>query len=213
VTSPFTLSLQRQRVLQWAVILGALVYALLYVRFSWGGAASYVLALLPAALVYMVTRTWLAAAFMFLLPTYFVIGQATAGGVHYQPFIALDHLMPLSPRWMVVYGSLYMCGFLLPLVVVRGRELFRQSMKAYLFVMLVSYAGFLLYPTVAPHGERVTIDGFATWALQVFYDVDQPYGCFPSLHVAYSFVGALTCYRMPRGVGTVAAAVPSLIAR
>ena len=74
-------------------------------------------------------------------------------------------------------------------------------MKAYLFVMLVSYAGFLLYPTIAPHGEPLRIDGFATWSLQLFYDIDQPYGCFPSLHVAYSFVGALACYRMHRGVG------------
>lgn len=206
----FPLSKQRQHVLEWAAILGALVYALLYVRFEWGGTASYVLALLPTALVWMVTRAWLAAAFTFLMPMYFVIGQATAAGPHYQPFIALDHLMPVSPRWMLVYGSLYMCGFLMPLVVVRGHELFRQSMKAYLFVMLVSYVGFMLYPTVAPH-QPFVIDGFASWSLQLFYDIDQPYGCFPSLHVAYSFVGATACYRMHRGVGRAAVAWASLI--
>lgn len=205
------LSKQRQHALEWAAILSALVYALLHVRFQWGGAASYLLALLPTALVWMVTRTWLAVAFTFLLPMYFVIGHATAGGVHHQPFIALDYLMPRSPRWTLVYGSLYMCGFLLPLVVVRGNELFRRSMQAYLFVMLVSYAGFLLYPTVAPH-QPLTIDGFASWGLQLFYDVDQPYGCFPSLHVAYSFVGATACYRMHRGVGKAAMVWASLIA-
>lgn len=97
-----------------------------------------------------------------------------------------------------------MCAFLLPLVVVRGRELFRQSLKAYLFVMPVSYVGFWFYPTVAPLAEKTTVTGFAEWSLQLFYDIDQPDGCFPSLHVAYSFVGALACYRMHRGVGIAA---------
>jgi membrane-associated phospholipid phosphatase len=211
IAGRFPLSRQQQHGLEWAAIIGSLIYALLYVRYSWGGGASYVLALLPTILVYVVSRTWLASAFMFLLPMYFVIGQATSGGPHYRPFIALDHLMPLSPRWMVVYGSLYMCGFILPLVVVRGRELFRQTMKAYLFVMVVSYAGFLVYPTVAPHGAPLFIDGFASWSLQVIYDLDQPYGCFPSLHVAYSFVGALACSRMHRGVGRAAAIWAALI--
>jgi membrane-associated phospholipid phosphatase len=193
------------RVVQWAVIIASLVFALLFVRFQWGGLAPYVLALLPVVLVYVVSGTWLAAAFMFLLPMYFVIGQATASAPHYQPFIWLDHAMPLWPAWIAVYGSLYMCAFLLPLVIVRGDELFRQSMKAYIFVMLVAYVGFWLYPTTAPLTEKQVVSGFAEWSLQLFYDIDQPYGCFPSLHVAYSFVGALACYRMHRGVGIGAA--------
>lgn len=193
------------RAVQWAVIIASLVFALLFVRFQWGGLAPYVLALLPVVLVYVVSGSWLAAAFMFLLPMYFVIGQATAGAQHYQPFIWLDHAMPLRPAWIAVYGSLYMCGFLLPLVIVRGDELFRQSMKAYIFVMSVAYLGFWFYPTVAPLTERKVVNGFAEWSLQLFYDIDQPYGCFPSLHVAYSFVGALACYRMHRGVGIAGA--------
>lgn len=192
------------RPVQWAIIIASLVYALLAARFDWGGPAAYVLALLPVLLAYIASGTWLAAAFMFLLPMYFIIGQWTAGDPHYQPFIWLDHAMPLWPAWIAVYGSLYMCAFLLPLVVVRGRELFRQSLKAYLFVMLVSYVGFWLYPTVAPLTEKTIVTGFAEWSLQLFYDIDQPYGCFPSLHVAYSFVGALACYRMHRGVGVAA---------
>jgi len=192
-------------------VVASLVYALLFVRFQWGGAAAYILALLPSLLAYVVARTLLASAFMFLLPMYFVIGQWTASWPHYQPAIGVDRLMPLTPAWIGVYASLYFCAFLLPLVVVRGRELFRQAMKAYLFVMLISYLGFVLYPTIAPHDGRIPVDGFATWSLQLFYDLDQPYGCFPSLHVAYAFVGALACYRMHRGVGVAASAWAALI--
>lgn len=194
----------RTPVFQWTVIIAALTYALLYARYEWGGAAAYVLALLPAVLAWLVSGTWLAAAFVFLLPIYFVIGRQTAGDTHYQPVVWLDHAMPLSPAWIAVYGSLYMCAFLLPLVVVRGRELFRQSMKAYLFVMLLSYVGFWFYPTAAPRVEKAVVSGFAEWSLQLFYDIDQPYGCFPSLHVAYAVVGALACSRMHRGVGVAA---------
>jgi membrane-associated phospholipid phosphatase len=195
----------------WAAVIASLIYALLFVRFSWGGGAAYLLALLPTVLATLVARSLLAGAFVFLLPVYFVIGQVTASWPHYQPFIWLDHSMPLAPGWILVYGSLYMCGFLLPLAVVRGQELFRQTMKSYLFVMAVSYLGFLLYPTVAPRQEPVAIEGFASWSLQVFYDIDQPYGCFPSLHVAYSIVGALACYRMHRGLGRAAGAWAALI--
>jgi membrane-associated phospholipid phosphatase len=197
---------------RWLLIVASLIYALLFAWFDWGGVAAYVLAALPIALSTMVARTWLAGAFMALLPMYFVIGQATAGWTHYRPAIVLDRAMALAPPWIFVYASLYMCAFLLPLLVVRGRTLLRQALTAYLFVMLVSYAGFVLYPTIAPRSESIPVRTFADWLLQLFYDLDQPYGCFPSLHVAYSFVGAFACWRMDRSIGLAACAWAGLIA-
>ena len=196
---------------QWFLILSALIYSLLFSYFSWGGAAAYVLAALPILLAYLVSRSWLAAAFMALLPMYFVIGQITAGWHHFTPYVALDHAMPLAPRWILVYASLYLCAFVLPLVVVRSRQLFHQALKAYLFVMIVSYAGFVIYPTIAPRNDALPVHDFASWGLRLFYDLDQPYGCFPSLHVAYSFVAALTCWRVHRGLGIAACVWASLI--
>ncbi len=38
------------RAVQWTVIVASLVYALLALRYSWGGPAAYLLALLPALL-------------------------------------------------------------------------------------------------------------------------------------------------------------------
>lgn len=54
-------------------------------------------------------------------------------------------------------------------------------------------------------------DGFSAWTLRLAYSLDPPYNCFPSLHVAYAFVSALTCYRVHRGVGTAAALWAALI--
>ena len=200
-----------RRTFEWLAILGSLAYSLLFFFFSWGTEAAYVLALLPIMLAWLVGRTWLAGALMALLPMYFVIGQVTSEWPHYRPSFALDDLMPLRPEWMLVYGSLYLSGFLLPLVVIRGVELIHQTLKAYLFVMMVSYACFLLYPTIAPRNEEVLITGFAEWSLKLFYDLDQPYGCFPSLHVAYAFVAALACMRMHRLVGIAACGWATLI--
>ena len=200
------------RLAVWAAVIASLIFALLFARFEWGGAAPYVLGLLPTVLAIIVTRSLLAGAFVFLMPMYFLIGQATAHRPQHQPFTWLDRAMPETPAWIAVYASLYVCAFVLPMVVVRGDRLFRQSLKAYLFVMLVSYAGFWLYPTIAPRIERATVRDFAEWNLQLFYDIDQPYGCFPSLHVAYSFVGAFACLRMDRVVGASACAWAVLIA-
>ena len=127
---------------------------------------------------------------MFLLPMYFVIGQMTAGWPHFSPSSRSITRCRCRPRWMLVYGSLYMCGFLLPLRRGARPRAVPPVAEGVPFVMVVSYVGFLLYPTIAPRDENVAgLDGFAAWSLQLFYDLDQPYGCFPSLHVAYSFVG------------------------
>ena len=77
---------------QWLIVIAALIYALLFAYFDWGGASAYVLAALPVLLTVMLAGTWLAGAVMALLPMYFVIGQATAGWHHYQPYLALDRV-------------------------------------------------------------------------------------------------------------------------
>jgi membrane-associated phospholipid phosphatase len=53
--------------------------------------------------------------------------------------------------------------------------------------------------------------GFAAWSLRLLYDIDPPYNCFPSLHVAYSFVAAFACSRVHRGVGLAATMWAALI--
>jgi membrane-associated phospholipid phosphatase len=112
---------------------------------------------------------------------------------------------------MLVYASLYVFILVLPVLVVRQRELFRRGLQGYLMVMLVAFAGFLLYPTTAPRPADVPGDGFAAWSLRLAYSMDPPYNCFPSLHVAWACVSALSCYRVHRGVGIAAGFWAALI--
>jgi len=203
-----------RRTTEWLLIVGAVVLAALADLWPAGPVAGvfvYVLAALPGLVAFLAWRTLLASTFVSLLPVYFVIGELTRDRPTYAPDIALDRALSLQPVWMLVYGSLLVFVVLLPLLVVRQPELFRRAMKAYLTVMIVSYVGFLLYPTVAPRPAQVLGDGFSAWSLRIAYSLDPPHGCFPSLHVAYSFVSALTCYRVHRGVGAGAGLWAALI--
>ena len=69
---------------------------------------------------------------------------------------------------------------------------------------------FVVDPTAAPRPAEVNGEGFAVWGLRFLYSSDPPYNCFPSLHVAHSFVSALASYRVHRGVG-IAATVCALL--
>ena len=197
---------QHRRTAEWLFILGAVVVALLsglWLPSPFGGVFVYVLAALPGTVAYLAFRTVLASALVSLMPLYFVIGELTRDWPAHAPEIALDRLIAVQPAWMIVYGSLYVFAVVLPFLVVRDRDLGRRAVQAYLMVMVVSYLGFLLYPTEAPRPQEVIGDGFLPWILRNVYSIDPPHGCFPSLHVAYSFVSALTCYRVHRGLGIV----------
>jgi membrane-associated phospholipid phosphatase len=145
-----------------------------------------------------------------LVPVYFIINAITSGRTVFVPELALDRAVPLEPVWILVYSSMWVFAFL-PAFVIREVELRRRAVLAYITVALVSYVGFLLYPTMGPRPARVIDEGFFAWSLRFIYDSDRPYNCFPSLHVAYAFVAALTCYRIHRGLGIAALAYASLI--
>lgn len=203
-----------RRTVYGSLLAGCIAFALLASHLAetrLGVAMVHALAALPGLLAFLAFRTLLASSIVSLAPLYFVIGDLTRGWSTNTPSTALDLALPVRSGWAFVYGSLYVFIVLMPLLVVRQAELYRRAMQAYLLVMLIGYAGFLLYPTVAPRPAQLPGDGFAAWSLRTVYAIDPPHGCFPSLHVAYSFVSALTCYRVHRGVGAAAGLWAALI--
>lgn len=149
---------------------------------------------------------------LLLVPLYVFIASVARTGQPSAPEIALDRAIPLQPVWAIVYGALYLFLILLPVFTVREEDHLRRTVWAYLLVWITAYVCFLLYPTIAPRTDTVSGDGFAVWGLRFLYDADPPYNCFPSLHVAHSFVSALTCYRVHREVGIVALVSAALVA-
>jgi membrane-associated phospholipid phosphatase len=147
-----------------------------------------------------------------LVPCYIFIAELMPGRMLHVPELPLDRVVPLQPAWALVYGSLYLFLIILPIFVVRQEEHIRRTVLAYLMVWIAAYICFLVYPTVAPRPASVVGQGFAVWGLRFLYSADPPYNCFPSLHVAHSFVSALTCYRAQRAVGIAASLCASLVA-
>jgi membrane-associated phospholipid phosphatase len=151
-------------------------------------------------------------ALFLLVPFYIFIARRVSSGALHVPELPWDRALPLQPTWALIYGSLYVFLIALPVVVVRQEEHIRRTFWAYLVVWVSAYVCFLVYPTVAPRPPEVVGDGFAVWGLRSLYDADPPYNCFPSLHVAHSFLSALTCYRLHRKLGLAALACASLVA-
>ena len=148
-----------------------------------------------------------------LVPLYIFIPELYPPRVRYVPALALDRAIPLVPEWALVYGSLYLFLILLPIFIVREDELIRRTVYAYLLIWTTAYLFFfVLYPTAAPRPPRIVGEGFAVWGLRALYGADPPYNCFPSLHVAHSFVSALASLRVHQGVGVVALSSAVLVA-
>lgn len=151
-------------------------------------------------------------ALVSMVPFYIFIAQGVSSRALHAPALALDRALPLLPAWALVYGALYLFLIVLPVFVVREPEHIRRTVLAYLTVWSVAYVCFLVYPTVAPRPLQFTGKGFGAWGLRFLYEADPPYNCFPSLHVAHSFVSALTCYVVHRRVGIFAMVCAILVA-
>ena len=146
-----------------------------------------------------------------LVPCYIFIADLIPKRALHVPALAMDALVPLQPIWTLVYAPLYLFAIMLPVFVVRQPEQIRRTVRAYLLVWITAFVFFLAYPTMAPRPLKIIGEGFAFWSLRFLYSLDPPYNCFPSLHVAHSFVSAMTCYRVHRGVGIAAGIAASLI--
>lgn len=202
------------RALEWLLVVAIVAIAIAAQLASDGRAKEVtfvvLLGALPGIVAYVAWRTALASAVVSLVPLYFGLGAMTLGRPLHRPAIAIDRLVPLQPAWMLVYASMYVF-VLLPLLVARERTLFRRALQSYVFVLVGAYVGFVFYPTVGPRPAAVAGGGFAAWSLRLQYAMDWQYNCFPSLHVAHSFVSALTAYRVHRGVGVAATLWAALI--
>jgi membrane-associated phospholipid phosphatase len=154
--------------------------------------------------------TWPMGVLFVIMPGYLLMPALFGDRTLHAPEIWLDRALPRLSEWSFVYGSLF-CVALLPAFVVQDEGLLDRTIKAYLAAWLVSFAFFFAYPTIAPAHPKVTGSGFADWGMRAIYAADVKYNCFPSLHVAQSFIAALACYHVHRGVGKAALAWASLV--
>ncbi len=131
---------------------------------------------------------WLAVLFVAQL-LYFPINRAAQGGIVLS--IPWDAHIPLRPIWAIPYmfSLVWWVGCFIWAAAKMDADLYRAFVASMLFVMLVSYAIYLLYPTYI---ERPVLEGegWRVELMRLIYSTDRAYNAFPSGH---TYTTALIC--------------------
>lgn len=110
--------------------------------------------------------------------------------------ISLDYQIPFikyfAPFYSIVYfipvATFFLCWNNYPLI--------KAAAKAFIGAGVICFICFLLYPV--KYELRVALHppyDFFTQILRFFYWVDEPYNCFPSLHVALAMISAAIIHK------------------
>jgi membrane-associated phospholipid phosphatase len=128
---------------------------------------------------------------------------------------ALDDAIPLEPKAMWFYAWVY-TAMLYPVFAIRDRLLFRRSVAAYLSMLAVCFATYVLYPVTSAdlRADPASLDLglFWDWGLRLNYHLDPPVNLFPSLHMAAVVLAALCAGKARPLYGWIAAPLVCLIA-
>ena len=122
---------------------------------------------------------------------------------HTVPALRIDELLllPLGGWTIFIYNTCYINSslgiFLLP-----SKEAAWRFLGAILAAYIINFTLFALWPTTI-EAIRETVDpGTMTpvvaWQYQLMHSVDNPYTCFPSLHITNCMLVTLAHWRSPR---------------
>ncbi|KGO12685.1 serine/threonine protein phosphatase [Clostridium botulinum] len=99
-----------------------------------------------------------------------------------------DKSMPFIPAFSVPYmvwypfiiiSLIYMCF--------RNRELYYKSLSSIIISLITSYIIFFFFQTTVPRPEIIG-DGIFYDIVKFIYNTDNPYNCFPSIHVITTYI-------------------------
>ncbi|WP_019910922.1 phosphatase PAP2 family protein [Paenibacillus sp. HW567] len=138
---------------------------------------------------------WLSLLWLLIIPllnTFY--GILNRAGDHvYNLEISLDHLIPFVPVFIIPYLIWYpfITGVLVALAF-KNRKMYFQTLIALCSGLIASYLFFAVFQTAIQRPDVHNEIGVLYRLIELVYRTDQPYNCFPSIHV-------LTSYLMLRG--------------
>ncbi|MFH1873812.1 MAG: phosphatase PAP2 family protein [Pseudomonadota bacterium] len=122
---------------------------------------------------------------------YFSINALTAGR---EPAVlsgALESHIPYVSWFVFFYFSTYLLG-VMPYFLVRDLDQFKRVVFGALLIIFISAVIFLIYPVTHPRDFLVG-NGFLSSWVHLLHKVDQPFNCFPSMHISMASLAALFC--------------------
>lgn len=110
-----------------------------------------------------------------------------------------ERSIPMLPIFIFGYLLIYACLILLYIIFDDDYAYFRFTVGAFLWVTTIHYIIFFLYPVRMVY--RPDLVGATDWVSRLaawYFTLDYPNNCFPSLHVAYPYLGTLLLWPYKR---------------
>lgn len=110
------------------------------------------------------------------------------------PLTAIDRAVPFVPLTLWPYLILMLPDLVLPLAL-RAREIFRDTLIAYVIAIASNMTIWSLWPTVYPRPAAPSGDDLTSVCFRIMVEVDSPANCFPSGHIT---IPAVACWGLAR---------------
>lgn len=135
---------------------------------------------------------------------YFTLGYLSINWLMSFRATTYDIMLPFEQK--IPFIPVFILGYLLVYFTVLGlyflikdEKLFKKSIYAFLLMTTLHYAFFLLLPVrMVLRPALIPTDGAMNELVRLYYIMDAPQNCFPSLHVAYTFLGVLLFWNYKR---------------
>ena len=109
-------------------------------------------------------------------------------------FTAVDKFIPFNKYFILPYVSWYVfMPFFSAVLCILDKERYFKLLITLNIGMITCYIIYYFYPTYVPRPMIIGTDFFSNTVLNL-YEVDNPYNCFPSIHVLNSVLIALYTY-------------------
>lgn len=128
-------------------------------------------------------------AMLALLPLniFYVLFNNSSRGVH-TLVTKVDNLIPFTKIFILPYVAWY--GFIfitMAYLCFKDRETYYTTLVSYIIGLTTCYITFYFFQTTVPRPELAGSD-ILTKLIILIYNADQPYNCFPSIHVLSSIL-------------------------
>ena len=143
------------------------------------------------------TTAWIVGLLCAMLFGYHGVARATNPVRVVSLMTPLDAAIPFVPQSIFAYSLVYCCA-LYPLFVVRHWALFDALVRAYAWLLGLSFAIFLAFPVssapLRPDFATLDLATFSGWGTRLTYHVDPPTNCFPSMHLSFAVLAMLSAW-------------------
>ena len=149
-------------------------------------------------------RLWTSIALFYFGAGYLACNWINNTRDHYHNIVLpFETDIPFIPLAVLVYPITYLCmGGIYFLAA--DKVFYKKFMRAFFFLTTLHYVLFLIIPvrmTLRP--EILQDTGVLLSIVKIFYWMDLPYNCFPSLHIAYASLCLLSLWNYKRRWGYI----------